>query len=250
MGRRSGRLKFRKRRQRAGFVLFVSFAIVVLGGILLFRLDPLQGPSGEVVSRVESPTLAEAPKAAPEQEQAGAEANDGEDKARGEEKETKSDEPEGAPVPESKDLWLTVPKIGLYDNYVANSSAPEALDVGAAKLESTEFPWQENGNTYISAHRLGWPGTASDHQFYNLPLLAEGDEIYLTDANGTTYTYEVSETLEVSPYDTWVINPVGDRRDVVSLPTCIENFGDYWTMGPTWSARYVVRGDLVKVEKA
>jgi hypothetical protein len=34
-------------------------------------------------------------------------------------------------------------------------------------------------------------------------------------------------------------------RDVVSLQTCIENFGDYWTEGPNWLARYIVRADLV-----
>ena len=61
MGRRSGRLKFRKRRQRAGFVLFVSFAIVVLGGVLLFQLDPLGGSAAtEAVSRVQSPEVADA----------------------------------------------------------------------------------------------------------------------------------------------------------------------------------------------
>lgn len=218
---------------------------------MLFRLDPLQTTAGETVSRVESPEVAEAPEPVPEKKQEPEESANADDGANKEEKkDAGSDEPEGPPVPESKDLWLTVPKIGLYDNYVANSSAPEALDVGAAKLESTAFPWQENGNTYISAHRLGWPGTASDHQFYNLPLLEEGDKIFLTDANGTTYTYEVTEFLEVSPYDTWVIQPPGNGRDVVSLQTCIENIGDYWTMGPTWSARYVVRGDLVKVQEA
>ena len=218
---------------------------------MLFRLDPLRTTVGETVSRVESPRLAEAPEPVPEKAKAAEESASAEDGAKKEEKkDTSSDEPAGPSVPESKDLWLTVPKLGLYDNHVANSSAPEALDVGAAKLESTAFPWQENGNTYISAHRLGWPGTASDHQFYNLPLLEEGDEIFLTDANGTVYTYEVTEFLEVSPYDTWVIQPPGGGRDVVSLQTCIENVGDYWTMGPTWSARYVVRGDLVDVEEA
>jgi hypothetical protein len=27
------------------------------------------------------------------------------------------------------------------------------------------------------------------------------------------------------------------------LQTCIENFGDYWTMGPNWYVRYIVQAD-------
>jgi sortase A len=249
MGRRSGSLKFRKRRQRAGFVLFVSFLIVVLGVVMLFRLDPFQTTAAQTVSRVESPTLADAPEAVEKEappEEAKAD-NGGDEEAAAEKKEP--EEPSGPPVPASNDLWLTVPKLGLYDVYVANDDSTAALDAGAAKLPSTEFPWQEDANTYIAGHRLGWPGTGSDHIFYNLPLLAYGDKIYLTDANGTTYTYEVSEFIEVDPSEGWVTGAVGDR-DIVSLQTCIENYGDYWTMGPNWFARYVVRADRVAVDEA
>src|ERR671911_314625 len=111
------------------------------------------------------------------------------------------------------------------------------------------FPWQDNANTYIAAHRLGWPGTASDHQFYNLPLLAEGDVIYLGDVNGTTYTYEVTGFKEITPDETWVTTPQ-PGRDMVSLQTCIETFGDYWTMGPNWYVRYIVQADRVSVDVA
>jgi hypothetical protein len=30
------------------------------------------------------------------------------------------------------------------------------------------------------------------------------------------------------------------------MQTCIENFGDYWTPGPNWFARYIVRGERVR----
>jgi sortase A len=40
-----------------------------------------------------------------------------------------------------------------------------------------------------------------------------------------------------------VTAPTG--RDVVSLQTCIEDFGDYWSPGPNWYARYIVRGTMV-----
>ncbi len=168
---------------------------------------------------------------------------------RAEKKEQASKAPAEPPVPATNDLWLDVPKLGLYDNYVANSNSIAALDAGAAKLVETGFPWQKGANTYISAHRLGWPGTASDHQFYNLPLLGYGDRIYLTDANGTTYTYEVTEFYEVLPSETWITAPVAGR-DMISLQTCIEDYGDYWTMGPNWYVRYVVRADRVDWQPA
>jgi sortase A len=257
MGNRSQMRKFRKRRQRAGFVLLASFAIVVLGVALFFRTDPFGGASETAsVERVAVPMVGGAPEAVAEdagqQERAASEetgsGQDGQNKGDKPEQQAKAEEP-AIPVPATKDLWMTIPKLGLYDNYVANYNAHSALDAGAAKRVESGFPWQEGSNTYISAHRLGWPGTASDHQFYNLPNLAYGDKIYLYDANGTTYTYEVTEIFEVLPSETWVTE-AEPGRDMVSLQTCIENYGDYWTMGPNWYVRYVVRADRVDVTRA
>ena len=76
--------------------------------------------------------------------------------------------------------------------------------------------------------------------FAALPSMAEGDEITLTDANGTTYNYVVSEILEVSIYDTWVMGPTGKNQ--VSLQTCINP--------PAYDVRLVVRGDLTSVTPA
>ena len=240
--------KFRKRRQRAGFVLLASLLIIVLGITLFFRTDPFQR-AGEPISveRVAVPMIGGAPEAVAEQEQAAEEDTESQKGTdEGEKQQQAEAEKPVAPVPATNDLWMTIPKLGLYDNYVSNSNAHSALDYGAAKRVDTDFPWQNDANTYISAHRLGWPGTASDHQFYNLPLLAYGDKIYLYDANGTTYTYEVTEIFEVLPSETWVTRP-DPGRDMVSLQTCIENYGDYWTMGPNWYIRYVVRADRVAV---
>jgi sortase A len=260
MGTRSNKRKFKRRRQRAGFVLFVSLIIVVLGGVLFFRTAPFQETRSEPLARVGVPLISAAPEAVAEagakeavgeNEEAAAKKEEAakKDEQRKEEQAVAEQEP-AVPVPATNDMWLTVPKLGLYDNYVANSSDLTALDVGAAKLVETGFPWQEgNTNTYIAAHRLGWPGTASDHQFYNLPLLTFGDKIYLYDANGTTYTYEVTEIYEVLPTESWVTAPVAGR-DMISLQTCIENYGDYWTMGPNWYVRYVVRADKVGVDPA
>jgi sortase A len=262
MGTRSNKRKFRRRRQRVGFVFLVSLVIVVLGGVLFFRTTT---PFPEVaakgpIARVGVPLISEAPKAvaeksaneaAQDKERATVEREEAAKKdERPKEEQAAAEQEPAVPVPATNDMWLTVPKMDLYDNYVANSSDPTAMDAGAAKLVETDFPWQEGDtNTYIAAHRLGWPGTASYYQFYDLPLLTFGDKIYLYDANGTTYTYEVTEIYEVLPTESWVTAPVAGR-DIISLQTCIENYGDYWTMGPNWYVRYVVRADKVAVTPA
>ena len=228
----------------------MSLVIVVLGVMLFFRTDPFERTSGPLmVDRVAVPMIAQAPEAVAEK--AATEKKEvSQGKGAGEEdkKQQAAEEP-AIPAPATNDLWMSIPKLGLYDNYVSNSNAHSALDYGAAKRVETKFPWQDDANTYISAHRLGWPGTGSWHQFYNLPMLTYGDKIYLGDANGTTYTYEVTEIYEVLPSETWVTNQVAGR-DIVSLQTCIETYGDYWTMGPNWYVRYVVRADRVSVTPA
>ena len=69
MGKKSQMRKFKRRRQRAGFVLLSSLVLVVLGAVLFLRMD---GPGGSVetaqranvtpVQRVEAPEMAEAPR--------------------------------------------------------------------------------------------------------------------------------------------------------------------------------------------
>jgi sortase A len=260
MGNRSQMRKFKRRRWGAGLVLLMSLAILVLGVAVFFRTDPFQGTSARMlVERVSVPMISEAPQAVSEQageEQAAGNEDSQNDAVKAENEKQQASNQQAtaerpvAPVPETKDLWMTIPDLGLYDNYVSNTNIHSAMDYGATKRVDSEFPWQQGDtNTYISAHRLGWPGTASDHQFYNLPLLEYGDKIYLYDANGTTYTYEVTEIFEVAPSETWVVHQAAGR-DMVSLQTCIENYGDYWTMGPNWFVRYVVRADRVAVTPA
>ncbi len=286
MGKRSDRRKFRRRRRWAGFILLVSFALLVFGAQFLVgagspELQPAASRTAEKVSvqRVESPDVASAPKAVGKQtadevallaseeedvktpaektevEQEAAHKADEKQEAAKQEKQQsqKQDDPQQAslPDPPTNDLWFSIPALGLYDQYVTNAENLDfsAMDYGAIKLANSGYPWQKGANTYIAAHRLGWPGTASYHQFYNLPALQRGDIIYLGDVNGTTYTYKVTDFKEISPNETWVTGPQ-DGRDMVSLQTCIENYGDYWTMGPHWYVRYIVQADRVSVTPA
>jgi len=151
--------------------------------------------------------------------------------------------PASASAPADTMMSLSVPAMGITDIPVVEGTSEASLSQGAGHLPGTGFPWVSGSNTYIAGHRIGYPGTPSDHVFWNLPNLVQGDQILLTDSNGTTYTYAVSEIFEVSPTDLSVTAPTGG--DVVSLQTCIEDYGDYWTPGPNWFVRYVVRAERV-----
>ena len=138
-------------------------------------------------------------------------------------------------------MYLSIPKLGVSGALVADGES--GLELGAEHLPGTGLPWLAGSNTYIAGHRLGFPGTGSDHIFFGLPSLVPGDEISLTATNGQAYKYRVSEILQVDPWDLSVAAPVGE--DVVSLQTCIENYGDFVTLGPNWNVRLIVRANRV-----
>src|SRR5919202_444015 len=215
-GRRAQRRVYKKRRPRTGLFVFVGLVVLTLIA-LIFQVTDLSSQLGSgVVERVEEPTVAEAPEAVSSGEEAA-------------EEETATEEEEAAPTPpDDPTLYLSIPKLGISHALVANDEV--GLELGVMHLPETGFPWAKGANTYIAGHRLGFPGTGSDHIFFDLPSLGQGDEIILTDANGQTYKYLVSEILQVDPTDMSVTGPTG--RDTVSLQTCIENYGDFVTLGP------------------
>ena len=212
--------------------MFVGLVVLTLAGMILFGTDLMLQPDRGVVERVEEPTVSEAPETT-----SGEEATE-EDRG--------TEEEEAAPTPpDDPTMRLTVPKLGIYDALVIDDISEDGgLALGVGHVPGTGFPWQKQANTYIAGHRLGYPGTASDHIFFNLHALEEGDDIILEDSNGQVYKYKVSEVLQVLPTDLSVMDPVGGR-DMVSLQTCIENFDDFETLGPDWNVRLIVRGDRV-----
>lgn len=147
---------------------------------------------------------------------------------------------DGITPPPSEALNLTYPNAGIQGDAISNTDDPAALHQGAIKLPSTGFPWEEGSNTYIAGHVVGYAGTGSYMQFAELPNAQNGDEFYLTDAAGNTYTYQVFDQMTVSPTDVWVTQPV-DGRNIVSLQTCV---------GPSWEHRLVIQGELVSVDPA
>ena len=247
MGERQQILKNRRRTRLYGLA---AAAGLILFGALLLGINILT--SDKPVERVATPASVPDPDElgrAAQQEaafmasamQAAAEAeNKAEDRA------PQASKPEPEPqtaIPSDTTMYLTIPKLGLQDIPVLEGSSEAVLSQGVGHLPGTGYPWVEGSNTYIAGHRLGYPGTVSDHVFWDLPSLVAGDEVILEDSLGQTYTYRVSEILEVDPNDLSVTGSTGG--DIVSLQTCIENYGDYWTAGPNWLARYIVRAERV-----
>lgn len=134
---------------------------------------------------------------------------------------TTIEETEGGSIngPEDKTLSLTVPKMKRIEDATIPTAMPdeEALRVNpAVRLPGTGLPWEKETNVYIAGHELGYPLTPSFRAFYDLKKLEKGDEIYITDADGDKYTYEVFEIMIVQPDDLWVLDTL-EGRNVVSL---------------------------------
>ena len=143
-----------------------------------------------------------------------------------------------ANAPDDPTLTLTVPSM----ERVNNSPIPDTFgddedslrDFAGIHLEGTGFPWQEEANVYIAGHRLGYPNTPSFLAFWDIDNVVEGDQIFVEDANGGEYTYEVFQTLEVEPTDLFVTEPI-EGKNILTLQTC--------TL-PDYARRVVVQAEL------
>jgi sortase A len=140
--------------------------------------------------------------------------------------------------PEDKTLELTVPAMARIENDAipyTTGNDEEALKTHAGiHLEGTGFPWDNEANVYIAGHRLGYPSTESWLTFWDLSNVGVGDDIYVTDANGTKYTYSVFKTFVVSPSDTHVTD-AQPGKNIVTLQSC--------TL-PDYKQRLIVQGEL------
>jgi len=125
--------------------------------------------------------------------------------------------------PKDKTLKLTIPEMKQIkdDTIPTGTGTNEALfrDHAAVHLRDTGFPWQRTANVYIAGHRIGFPGTDSNLAFYDLEDLKKGDKVYLEDAEGREYTYQVFSNLIVEPANLSVLKPI-KGKNIVSLQTC------------------------------
>ena len=137
-------------------------------------------------------------------------------------------------------LKLTVPKMERVKDlnvYDGPGDDEGALGKGALHLRGTGFPWEQGSNVYIAGHRLGYLGTDSYLVFWDLNKLAQGDEVFLSAADGTRYTYRVFDSFVVGPLDRQVTEPV-PGKSIISLQTC--------TL-PDYSDRLIVQAELTDV---
>ncbi|CAN5661372.1 hypothetical protein BH20ACT11_BH20ACT11_10260 [soil metagenome] len=155
---------------------------------------------------------------------------------------------EQAAVPQDKTLKVNVPKM----QNVNNATVPnvpytqQAIDSGVAEqalknnaaihVDSTGYPWEEEANVYLAGHALGYQSTPSWRAFRDIGNLKKGDKIFVEDANGKQYTYEVfRESFDVAPTQVEVIQPK-EGRNILSLQSC--------TL-PDYQNRVIVQAELV-----
>ena len=243
---------------RVGLFALGIVAVLAVVTLVLAGRGMLTGADAQPAERAIQPTGAEEATPEPVAETAAETADETEPKSKADQVARAVKEPNPVPdkvsdaasasaspaaAPAGAAMSLSVPAMGIADIPVVEGTSEASLSQGAGHVPGTGYPWVPGSNTYIAGHRIGYPGTPSDHVFWNLPNLSQGDRILLTDSEGTTYTYAVSRILEVPPTDLSVTAPTGS--DVVSLQTCIEDYGDYWTPGPNWFVRYVVQAERV-----
>jgi sortase A len=115
------------------------------------------------------------------------------------------------PVPEGEaTARIQIPAIGV-DKIVVEGVALPDLKKGPGHYPLTPLPGQE-GNAAIAGHR-----TTYGAPFNRIDELKLGDEITVTTVQGE-FTYEVAETLIVSPTQVEVLQDKGDNR--LTLSAC------------------------------
>jgi sortase A len=242
--RRVRRQSVKKRRRRTGLLVFIGLVILTIGAVIFYGPDLTSQTGIGSVGRVTDPTVDGAPDIVSEEK------SDTETATEDEEEESASEDEgdeEPAATPDDPTMYLSIPKLGIDGAVVVDGEA--GLELGAQHLGGTGYPWLPKSNTYIAGHRVGWPGTGSDHIFYSLPSLGAGDDVVLYDSLGQEYKYRVSEVFAVTPYDVWVADPTG--TDTVTLQVCTESPDDWWTIGPSLmssgpeSGRFIARAERV-----
>jgi sortase A len=147
--------------------------------------------------------------------------------------------------PEDKTLKLTVPAMSrIEDDEIPSTTGDDEAklkEYAAIHLQGTGFPWQDEANVYIAGHRLGFPNTESWLTFWDMNKVNVGDEVFVTDADGTEYTYKVFKEFTVGPSDTSV-TATEPGKNILTLQTC--------TL-PDYSQRLIIQAELTDTsEKA
>lgn len=94
---------------------------------------------------------------------------------------------------------LALPAIGV-DSPLYEGIRLPTFDLGPGHWPGSALPGQQ-GNMVIGGHR-----TSSHRDFRDLDQLEPGDEMIITNVDGTTFTYEVDSTEITGPYSIRVIH--------------------------------------------
>jgi LPXTG-site transpeptidase (sortase) family protein len=104
---------------------------------------------------------------------------------------------------------LNIPRLGVA-GYVE-----DGLDNGTLRRAIGHAAWSakpgQSGNVVLAAHR--------DSFFSGLRGVRLGDTVTLQDADSKKYRYQVTKVFVVNPEDTWVMQPIAERK-MLTLITC------------------------------
>lgn len=138
------------------------------------------------------------------------------------------DRPRPQPLPEDVEIGAAVAAMEFFrpgeggpivlDDpvMVVQGVTDQALAAGPGRYPGSAYPGQE-GNFAVAGHR-----TTHGGPFWNLDQIGAGDEIHITDRNGTRWIYEFVETRIVSPAEIAVLapDPLDLGRPMLTLTTC------------------------------
>ncbi len=151
--------------------------------------------------------------------------------------------PEG-PVRVYESNRILIPKIGVdapivYIRESNEAAFQKALENGVVHFPGTAKPGQP-GNVYIFGHSSDYAWRAGDFKyvFANLPNLKVGDEVTVTDGEGTPFRYRIRETKVVLPKDLSVLDQGDGSESLLTVQTS-------YPIG-TALRRFLVIGELVQ----
>ena len=165
-------MKYRRRVRLYGFIAiaFLAFLGALILGLSIFGIDLLgtsDGPIGRVVAPATPDSAEQVQRAAQDEadyvaraRQAAAEQEAKQEAEAAAERRANQEKASPTPaIPTDTTMYLTVPKLGLYDIPVLEGTDEAVLSQGVGHMPGTGYPWSEGSNTYIAGHRLGYPGT-------------------------------------------------------------------------------------------
>jgi sortase A len=109
-----------------------------------------------------------------------------------------------APTPDVVHGTLSLPTIGM-EQGLHEGVTLTAIDRGPSHWPGTAMPG-EVGNVVVAGHRV-----THTRPFYDLDRLRPGDPLIFTMNDGTTWTYELTETTIVSPDAMHVVDQTPER---------------------------------------